>query len=260
MKKTILVLWRIWFYFLCAIPVLVLFPFLAIALFFSGGYKVVYWIARNIWAPFVMLGCGFWIKRLNTIPELMKTTIIIANHASYIDILLMFRLFKKPFVFVGKKELANIPVFGYLYKRAAIMVDRSDKKSRYSVYGFANRVISKGYSICIFPERDYLDESILLNPFKRGAFKMAIEHQIPILPLVFYDCKRKFPWYTTYGYPGPLRVKALPKIAVLGKKENELSGLLSNSHQKIENALLDDEKKAALNAIDLWNKIKKAKV
>ena len=115
MKKALLVIWRIWFYFLSAIPVLVLFPLLAIALFFPGGYSVVFWIARNIWAPFVLLGCGFWIKRLNAIPKHRKTSIIIANHTSYIDILLMFRLFKKPFVFVGKKELINIPFFVYLY-------------------------------------------------------------------------------------------------------------------------------------------------
>lgn len=256
MNKIILVLWRIWFYLLTAIPVLVLFPFLAIVLFFPGGYGVVFWIARTIWAPFVLLGCGFWIKRLNTIPKLTKTSIIIANHTSYLDILVMFRLFKKPFVFVGKKELVNIPVFGYLYKRAAIMVDRSDQKSRYSVYGFADKVLSKGYSICIFPERDYLDESILLNPFKKGAFKMAIEHQLPIIPLVFFDCKRKFPWYTTYGYPGVLRVKAMPIIAIERKKENELQTLISSTHQKMEKALLEDEKKAALNAIVIGNKIK----
>ena len=79
------------------------------------------------------------------------------------------------FVFVGKKELVEIPIFGFIYKRAAIMVDRSDKKSRFAVYGLAKKVIHGGYSVCIFPEKDYLDEAILLNEFKQGAFKLAIE-------------------------------------------------------------------------------------
>ena len=255
MKKTLLVLWRIWFYLLTAIPVILLFPILAIVLFFPNGYWFLFWIARNIWSPFVLLGTGFWIKRTNSIPELKSTSIIIANHTSYIDIFIMFRLFKKPFVFVGKKELVKIPIFGYLYKRAAIMVNRSDKKSRFAVYGFADKVIAKGYSICIFPEQDYVNESILLNPFKRGAFKMAITNQLPILPLVFYDCKRKFPWYTSYGYPGSLRVKALPKIEAEILKEEDLEKLMKATHQKVKKVLLEDEKKTALQAIDLWQKI-----
>ena len=255
MKKTLLVLWRIWFYLLTAIPVILLFPILAIVLFFPNGYWFLFWIARNIWSPFVLLGTGFWIKRTNSIPELKSTSIIIANHTSYIDIFIMFRLFKKPFVFVGKKELVKIPIFFFFYKRAAIMVNRSDKKSRFAVYGFADKVIAKGYSICIFPEQDYVDESILLNPFKRGAFKMAITNQLPILPLVFYDCKRKFPWYTSYGYPGSLRVKALPKIEAEILKEEDLEKLMKATHQKVKKVLLEDEKKTALQAIDLWQKI-----
>ena len=255
MKKTLLVLWRIWFFLLTAIPVTLLFPILAIALFFPNGYWFLFWIARNIWSPFVLLGTGFWIKRTNSIPELKSTSIIIANHTSYIDIFIMFRLFKKPFVFVGKKELAKIPIFGYLYKRAAIIVNRSDKKSRFAVYGFADKVIAKGYSICVFPEQDYVDESILLNPFKRGAFKMAITNQLPILPLVFYDCKRKFPWYTSYGYPGSLRVKALPKIEAEILKEEDIEKHMKATHQKVKKVLLEDEKKTALQAIDLWQKI-----
>ena len=255
MKKTLLVLWRFWFYLLTAIPVILLFPILAITLFSPNGYWFLFWIARNIWSPFVLIGTGFWIKRTNGIPELKSTSIIIANHTSYIDIFIMFRLFKKPFVFVGKKELIQIPIFGYLYKRAAIMVNRSDKKSRFAVYGFAEKVIAKGYSICIFPEKDYVDESILLNPFKRGAFKMAITNQLPIIPLVFYDCKRKFPWYTSYGYPGSLRVKALPKIDVANLKEEDLEELITGTHQKVKKVLLEDDKRTALQAIDLWQKI-----
>ncbi len=108
----------------------------------------------------------------------------------------MLRMRKTPFVFVGKKEIVKIPVFGYLYKRAAIMVDRSSAKSRFEVYERARK------GICIFPEKEYTDETVLLNPFKKGAFKLAIEHQLPLFPMVFYDCKRKFPWYTTYGYGG----------------------------------------------------------
>jgi len=195
---------------------------------------------------------GFWVKRLGVFPPEGHSMIIIANHSSYIDVMLMLRMRKTPFVFVGKKEIVKIPIFGYLYKRAAIMVDRSSAKSRFEVYERARKVIDKGYSICIFPEKEYTDESILLNPFKRGAFKLAIEHQLPIFPMVFYDCKRKFPWYTTYGYGGALRVKALKLISVERKTEADIEPLAKQTHKKIKSELLEDPKQSAVQAIQLW--------
>jgi 1-acyl-sn-glycerol-3-phosphate acyltransferase len=159
---------------------------------------------------------------------------------------------KTPFVFVGKKELVRIPFFGYLYKRAAIMVDRSSSKSRYSVYQRAKYFIKKGYSICIFPEKEYLDETVLLNPFKKGAFKMALDHKLPILPLVFLDCKRKFPWYTTHGYPGSLRVKELDVIQVKDMQYKSIESLQKKAYKLIRNSLEKDPKKRALEAIKIW--------
>ena len=242
MRKVLLVLWRIWFYLLGAVPVVLFFIPLSLFLILPNGYRYVYWVARNIWAPFVLFGMGFWVKRLNRFPPEGVSMVLVANHTSYIDIMLMLRMRKTPFVFVGKKEIVKIPIFGYLYKRAAIMVDRSSSKSRFEVYNRARKVIDKGYSICIFPEKEYLDETLLLNPFKRGAFKLAIEHKLPLFPMVFLDCKRKFPWYTTHGYSGSLRVKALDLIETRGMTEADIHPLTERMHQEIKSELLADPK------------------
>ena len=254
MRKVLLILWRIWFYALSAFPVILLFVPLAIFLLLPNGYKYLYWVARNIWSPFVLFGMGFRIKRLNTIPHDDKSIILVANHSSYIDIMLMFRMRKRPFVFVGKKEIEKIPIFGYLYKRSAITVDRSSFKSRSKVYERAKEVIRDGYSICVFPERDYLDETILLNQFKVGAFKIAVEHKLPILPIVFYDCKRKFPWYATHGHCGSLRVRALKVIETSKLGYDSIKVLSMKVHQEIERSLLQDPRKQALKAIEIWKK------
>ena len=238
MRKIALVLWRIWFYTLTAIPVLVFFIPLAILLLFPNGYRYVFWVARNIWAPFVLFGMGFWVKKIDGSPPEGKSFMLVANHTSYIDIMVMLRMRKTPFVFVGKKELVQIPIFGYLYKRAAIMVDRSSSKSRFEVYERAQKVIQKGYSVCIFPEKEYIDESVILNPFKKGAFKLAIEHELPIFPMVFLDCKRKFPWYTTHGYPGSLRVKALAVIPTKNLILEETHILQESIYLQIKNELM----------------------
>ena len=213
MRLVILFIWRVWFYVLASIPVIFLFPFLAIAAFHPQGYNFIFWCARYIWSPFILFLSGFYTK-VDYAEKLSvgESFILVANHTSYLDPFVMFKVSKNPFVFVGKKELVRIPIFGYIYKRAAVMVDRSSRKSRWAVYARVDKQISLGYSICIFPEVKYTDDTIFLNEFKRGAFKIAIDHQIPIIPICFLDCKRKHPWYPRFGYPGKLRVKTFKKI------------------------------------------------
>ena len=200
---------------------------------------------------------GFSLKREMHTTNLTcdKTHILVANHTSYMDIFIMFRMSKKPFVFVGKKELGAIPIFGAIYKRCAILVDRSDPNSRFAVYSKVEEVIKKGYSVCIFPEKEYVDETILLNPFKQGAFKMAINHHLPILPMVFLDCKRKYPWYTTYGYPGTLRIEVHDPIATEGYEMEDIQSLSDKVYDKMIDRLKKDPKQAAIKAIEVWKKI-----
>ena len=253
--KFLLVLWRVWFYFISSILVVLMFPLLALLLIFPNGYRPFFWIARNVWSRLVLLGMGFRMKKVfKTSLDPKKSYLLVANHSSYIDIMLMFAAAPNPFVFVGKKELVKIPFFGYLYKRAAIMVDRSSSKSRYGVYGRARKVLDKGYSVCIFPEKDYVDESILLNPFKKGAFRIAVEHQLPICPMVFLDCKRKFPWYTTHGYPGLLRVDIHPPLPTAGLMENDIPELQQKTYNLIHSELVNDPQQKAMEAIEVWKK------
>ncbi len=135
-----------------------------------------------------------------------RSYMIVANHTSMIDIMLMLYITKYPVVFVGKKELSKIPMFGFIYKRTCILVDRNDPKSRRNVYESAQQKIKQGYSICIFPEGGVpLDESIVLDSFKNGAFRLAIEHHIPIVPMTFHDNKKRFSYTFFSGGPGKIR-------------------------------------------------------
>ena len=131
----------------------------------------------------------------------------IGNHTSMVDIMLMLVSVKNPFEFVGKKELAKIPLFGFFYKRTCILVDRSSAKSRQAVFLQAQRRIKQGLSICIFPEGGVPEEDILLDEFKDGAFRLAINHNIPIVPITFADNKKRFSYTFFSGGPGQMRVK-----------------------------------------------------
>ena len=158
---------------------------------------------------------------------------LVANHTSMTDIMLMLVLVKNhPFVFVGKKELAQIPVFGFIYKRVSILVDRGSSKSRYQVFERAQKRIQQGLSICIFPEGGVPEEHIVLDEFKDGAFRIAIEHQLPIIPMVFFDNKKRFSYTFFSGSPGKMHAKILPVIETKGKTledKNEIKQLVRQS-------------------------------
>lgn len=158
---------------------------------------------------------------------------LVSNHTSMLDIMLMMYMSKNPFVFVGKHELAKIPIFGFFYKRVCILVDRSSDKSRSSVYRNVRKRLQHGLSICIFPEGGIPEEDIVLDRFKDGAFRMAILHNIAIVPMTFFDCKKRLPWPFFSGAPGTLRVKVHPFVetTILGPEDsstikNEIRELL----------------------------------
>ena len=207
-------LWRIWFYILMAIPILIMFPFLVASILTESGYLYFFKMAR-IWAKFILFGMGFRYKIVKEQDmKYRKSYMIVANHTSMTDIMLMLAITRNPFVFVGKRELAKIPLFGFFYKKTCILVDRSSSKSRMQVFERAQKKINQGLSICIFPEGGVPDdESVLLDTFKDGAFRLALEHKIPIAPITFADNKRRFSYTFFSGSPGLMRVKMHSHVA-----------------------------------------------
>ena len=218
LKYPFWLLYRIWFYLLVLLPILVLFPFILFTILSEKSYPLFFKIAR-LWARVILIGMGFRysIKGTENFEE-GKSYMLVANHTSMTDIMLMLLAVKNhPFVFIGKKELVNIPIFGFIYKRVCILVDRENSQSRFAVFERAQNRIHQGLSICIFPEGGVPDESILLDEFKDGAFRIAIEHQLTIVPITFYDNKKRFSFTFFSGSPGKMRAKIHPTIETIGK-------------------------------------------
>lgn len=237
-KNIFWVLYRIWFYILVAVPILILFPILLISILKESWYPFFFKLAR-VWAKFILIGMGFRYNiQREQIPEKGKSYMFIANHTSMADIMLMLVAVKNPFVFVGKKELANIPLFGFFYKRTCILVDRSSPKSRQAVFLRAQKRLQQGLSICIFPEGGVPEEHIILDAFKDGAFRLAINHQIPIVPLVFADNKKRFSYTFFSGSPGKMRAKIYKFIETKGLTTEDTRAL----NQKCRTIILEQLK------------------
>jgi 1-acyl-sn-glycerol-3-phosphate acyltransferase len=143
--------------------------------------------------------------------------IFIANHSSYLDIILSCIAIPNYFVFVGKQELNKAPLFRIFFKRMHILVNRKSNVDSHRAYLRTGEKIDKGQSVFIFPEAT-ISSSGLLIPFKNGAFKLAIEKQVPIVPLIFFDnwkILQNGGFLTSNGRPGITR--ALMRNAVYTK-------------------------------------------
>ncbi|MFP9112813.1 lysophospholipid acyltransferase family protein [Flavobacterium sp. RHBU_3] len=236
-------LYRIWFYVVMGIPIIILSPFLVLSLLSERTYPIFFLMARG-WGRFILFCMGFWvILKKDQQFEPGKSYMLVANHTSMTDIMLMLAICPNPFVFVGKKELAKIPVFGFFYKRSCILVDRNSSKSRFEVFQRAQKRLHQGLSICIFPEGGVPDdESILLDEFKDGAFRLAIDHQIPIVPMAFADNKKRFSFTFFSGSPGRMRAKVLPFIPTEGLTQDDKKELKDKTWQVIYGQLSEFEK------------------
>lgn len=172
-----------------------------------------------------------------------ESYMFVANHTSMLDIMLMFYATKSPFVFVGKKELAKFPLFGFIYKRTCILVDRGSTQSKLEVFKRAQEKLNQGLSICIFPEgRVPDDKSLVLDSFKDGAFRLAIEHKIAIAPMTFYDNKKRLPYDWFSGKPGKMRAK-IHKIIPTEELNLENKRELTNQvREKILSDLINSNK------------------
>ena len=180
-----------------------------------------------------------------------KSYMLVSNHTSMADIMLMLSIMSNPFVFVGKVELVKIPLFGFFYKRTCILVDRKSSKSRMSVFNRAQQRLNQGLSICIFPEGGVPDDqSLLLDSFKDGAFRLAIEHQIPIVPITFADNKKRFSYQFFSGSPGKMRAVVHPFIETTGlsaENKADIKMLREATRDVILSQLLEFQKKRALD-------------
>ena len=223
--------YNLWFYIIVFISTsLILTPAFIFVIINKNWYKKFYSMGV-LWSDFILFFMGMFPsknKKLMTKPN--APYIFVANHISMIDVMLLVSTVRKnPLVFIGKKELEKIPIYGYIYKRTMILVDRSSNESKKQVFIQTKEKLNSGISIAIFPEGTVPDLEVELAPFKHGAFTMAIEHQIPIVPITFLDNKKRFPWSFggllggSKGSPGRLRIKIHDPIETKGMvKENRV--------------------------------------
>ncbi len=247
LRKIWSAIYHIWYYLVVFISIILILPFIYITTLKEDTHNNFFWWCR-IWAKLVLRLMGYrWNANNLATLDPDKPYIIIGNHASELDIMMALVLVKNRFVFIGKAELAKMPLFGYFYKRTNILVNRNSISSKKQVLTKAAEKLKTGAGICIFPEGGIPTPDYLLAPFKAGAFKIAIESNVSILPITFINNKQHFGEFLDGGYPGKLKATIHQTIDTTGLTENDIPKLMDKCYAIIHDELVKNGQQGKTN-------------
>lgn len=176
-------IYSLWGLSIFIITYIFLFPFFWIIIRKEEWHRYARFLNR-IWAGMFYHLCLIPFKvEIKGDLEQKQPYIYCANHASYLDIPALGMSTPDFGVFVGKNSLSKVPLFGYMFSRLHIPIDRKNPRSSIKSLERAKEVLRRGDSIIIFPEGGIITkEPPNMVRFKDGAFRVAIEQQVPIVP------------------------------------------------------------------------------
>jgi 1-acyl-sn-glycerol-3-phosphate acyltransferase len=241
--RCIQVLYSIYAMLIFILLLLVIFPFVLLASVFGKikGGNMIYRICSG-WGDVWFFLVGIQSKRImkTAAPLPGSRYIFVANHISYMDVPMIVKAIRQPLRALGKAELAKVPVFGFLYRYGAIMVDRSSPENRKKSVQQLKSVLKKGISVFIFPEGTFNTSGQPLKEFYDGAFRIAIETQTPLLPVIFPDTVKRLHYSSVFSFtPGRCRALFLEAVPVDGLTAEDLPALKEMVFNKMEAALRD---------------------
>jgi len=235
-------IWRLWF---LIVFMLVFIAFMPLLFFFTAIVKnhiivahlTRYWSKLTVWLSFL-----FPVVEWEETLDKRGNYIFCPNHVSTLDIPLILAVLPVPLQYIGKAELAKLPLFGYFYKNNSVIVNRENRRDSYAAFLKAGERLKQGLSMCIFPEGGIPKTDIFLKRFKNGPFRLAIEQDITVIPITLGDNKSMFPQEYFKGRPGIVRVKVHKAIAPANLEEKTIESLNTSVYNTIFEQLKNYEK------------------
>jgi 1-acyl-sn-glycerol-3-phosphate acyltransferase len=226
-------IWRLWF---LLIFMLVFILFMPALFFFTALVKneiivaklTRYWSKLTIYLSFIFPKVE-WEEKLDKKGQY----IFCPNHVSTLDIPLILAVLPIPLQYMGKAEIAKIPLFGYFYKNNTVVVHRANRRDAYDAFLKAGDKLKKGINMCIFPEGGIPKADVFLKKFKNGSFRLAIEQDIKTIPITIADNKRIFPQEYFKGRPGIVRIKVHKAVKANPEDKNAIENLNTSVYNTI---------------------------
>jgi 1-acyl-sn-glycerol-3-phosphate acyltransferase len=219
-----------------------IFPFVLMASFFGrikGGNMILRlcMVWSDLWFPLVFI----WHKKIYEAPHDKKRSyIFLSNHISYLDAAIIVKAYRQPIRPLGKVEMSKVPVFGFIYRNAIVSVDRSNAGNRANSVRVLKSLINKGISVLVFPEGTFNMGTTPLKEFYDGAFRVAIETQTPIKPVLFLDAYRRMNYKSLFSMtPGRSRILYLQEIPVTNYSLKDITRLKDEVYRIMEKKLIE---------------------
>ena len=221
---------------------LLIFLLVVIASFFGKirGGNFIYKLC-HLWADFFLFMIGIYHRNLYEAPhDRSRHYVFLFNHISYMDIPILLKSIRRQKIrILGKAEMAKVPLFGFIYKSAAVLVERGDPEKRARSVQQLKSVLNKYISIVIAPEGTFNMTHKPLKDFYDGAFKIAIETQTPIKPVLFLDAYDRMGYESIFSItPGLSRSVYLEEIPVEGLTLADVDFLREKVYKIMEEKLI----------------------
>jgi len=175
-----------WFYTVLGTVLIVLYPLIIYGL---RNRKRHFWVhrLRRKACRVILFLTGVRNRVYRDAPWPDRPVIYAANHTSVLDILVGLAVIPQPVLYSGKSELRQIPLFGRFFKYLDMSVERGNTKAGVELLSKAANRIAEGWSIVWFPEGTTSPIAPGLLKFKNGAFRLAVQAQVPVVPLTFVN-------------------------------------------------------------------------
>ena len=235
-------IWKIWFFIVFTTFFLILYPFFWYTITYQKldmAYKL-----KRIWCYFIAYGSGVFpnIMYKSDSKKMPEPCVFVANHTSYLDIVLSPFYIDHLALYLGKAELLKTPLFNIFFKQMDIPVNRSSRVDAVKSLRKMHEEVAKGRSMVVFPEGTIPTDTTKTLPFKNGAFKLAIDNQVPIVPVVYlnnWKLMQNGGFFKSNGRPGIPDVIVFEPIETKGMTEANIEELKARVH-KLTNDTLND--------------------
>jgi 1-acyl-sn-glycerol-3-phosphate acyltransferase len=164
--------------------------------------------------------------------------IYVSNHTSFLDLPGIRMIIPGQFRPLAKKELKKIPIFGWIAQAATIIVDRTSPESRKKSIDRLKAALKAGISILIFVEGTQNRSKEILQPFHDGAFRIAVDTQEPLLPMVVVGAGKLMPPGTINLKPGLIKIFVAPEISTVGLTTKEIPELKARTFEVMRQTIM----------------------
>lgn len=238
------ILYNAWALFLFAVFLLIALPLSFISRIF-GERRGLHYLLRycQFWAKTWAKLVGVHLHILNKeLLDPQRQYVFVANHTANADTLIMVAAINHIFTALGKKEVENMPLLGNLFKRVCVLVDRKDPNDRRRSVEEIKKRSELGLSVVLFPEGTFPKQpDTPLLPFHSGAFRIAIELQMPIVPMILIGARNLFTNNKLPIRPCTITCLYTPPIETAGLGESDISALKEQVYRRIEALVIQHE-------------------